>query len=407
MSRIASVKTILTTLGGFSSYSNYVLVKITTEDGAYGWGDASLAGRETASAAVVENHFTPLLIGREAHEIEDIWQMLYRGGYWRGGPVLMSALAGVDMALWDIKGKMAGLPVYQLLGGRCRDGAMAYAHAGGPTLADLTDSVRAKIDQGFKVVRCQGAGYGNAPGQDKEPREGAWAPHPEIVPFDTFEPGPYLRGTIAMFDHLRSEVGFDVDLCHDSHERLRPVEAAKLAHALEPHGLFFLEDLLKPEHPQSFRVIRAASTTPLAMGELYHSTEDCLPVISEQLIDFIRCDLAHAGGITEARRIAVIADAFAVRTAWHGPTDISPITHAANVHVDLSIPNFGVQEYSEHPPLVHEVISGEPLLRDGYLDVLDTPGLGVDVDEAAAEAHPYEVPFAPMGRLRDGTMHDW
>ena len=341
--KITEVRVIVTCPG-----RNYVLIKVMTDEpGLYGVGDATLNGRELAVATALEEHIAPLLIGRDPDRIEDTWQYLFRGTYWRGGPVLMTALAAVDMALWDIKGKRAGLPVYSLLGGKCREGALCYTHCGGSDFQQVEESVRRAMARGFKVIRCQVAipgcqgTYGATRARADEPgmAPGAARPHEEI-----WEPAPYLRTIPRLFAHLRETIGEEVELFHDVHERLTPIQAARLAKELEPFHLFFLEDPLRPEHKESFRVLRHHSTTPIAMGELYHNKWECLPVITEQLIDFIRCDLGHTGGITEGRKIAAIAEPYQVQTAWHGPGDIAPMTHAANVHLDLATPNFGVQE---------------------------------------------------------------
>ncbi len=397
--KINDVKVIVTCPG-----RNYVLLKIVTDEpGLYGVGDATLNGRELAVAAALQEHIAPLLIGRDPDRIEDIWQYIFRGTYWRGGPVLMTALAGVDMALWDIKGKRANLPVYSLLGGLCREGALCYTHAGGRDFAEVEDSVRQAAERGFKVVRaqvsipgCKGT-YGGT--------GGAFTGH--YPPEEIWEPAPYLRTIPRLFAHLRERLGEEIELFHDVHERLTPIQAARLAKELEPFHLFFLEDPLRPEHKESFRVLRHHSTTPIAMGELFHTRWECLPLITEQLIDFIRCDLGHIGGLTEARKIAAIAESYYVQTAWHGPGDIAPVTHAANVHLDVAIPNFGVQEMVFFPEAVHEVMPGAPECRQGALWPSEAPGLGCDIDEEAARKYPYSPAYLPTTRRADGSVHDW
>jgi mannonate dehydratase len=391
---------------------NYVLVKIlTSEPGLYGVGDATLNGRELAVATDLEKHLAPLLIGRDPEAIEDTWQYLYRGPYWRGGPIQMTALAGVDEALWDIKGKRAGMPVYQLLGGRTRVGALAYTHAFGNDFTEVEDAVRHAMERGFKVVRAQVAipglqgTYGTSA---KKPGEAAaGAPPADLPATELFEPGPYLRTVPKLFAHLRSALGEEVELLHDAHERLGPVEAARFAKDLEPYHLLYLEDLLRPEYKESFRLVRQHSTTPLAMGELFNTLWDCVDLIKEQLIDFIRCDLGHIGGITNARKVAALAEAFQVKTAWHGPGDIGPPTHAANVHVDISIPNFGVKEMVFFPEVTQEVVPGAPEFKDGYMMVRETPGLGTDVNEELAKKYPYQRAYLPTARRRDGSVQDW
>lgn len=408
--RITEVRVIVTCPG-----RNYVFVKVlTSEPGLHGVGDATLNGRELAVATALRDHIAPLLIGKDPDRIEDTWQELYRGTYWRGGPVLMTALAGVDLALWDIKGKRAGLPIYSLLGGRTREGALAYTHAGGRDSSEVEDGIRAAMARGFKALRAQVAvpqasgTYGV--GGRTEAASATW-PSPDGAPMPfverNWEPSAYLQVVPRLFEDLRSRLGEDVQLLHDVHERLNPVQAARLARELEPYHLFFLEDPLRPEHKESFRLVRHASSTPLAMGELFHSKYDCLPLITEQLIDFVRCDLGHIGGITEARKIAAIAEPYQVQTAWHGPGDVGPPTHAANVHLDCSVPNFGIQEMVFFPDAVHEICPGAPEFRDGYLVPSEAPGLGVDLDESAAAKYPYRRAYLPTVRRADGSVHDW
>jgi mannonate dehydratase len=406
--KITDVRVIVTCPG-----RNYVLVKIlTSEPGLYGVGDATLNGRELAVATDLEKHIAPLLIGRDPEAIEDIWQFLYRGPYWRGGPIQMTALTGVDLALWDIKGKRAGMPVYQLLGGRTRVGALAYTHASGNDFTEVEDAVRKAMERGFKVVRAQVAipGLQGTYGTSAKLKPGeaaAVAPAADLPATELFEPGPYLRTVPKLFAHLRSKLGDEVELLHDAHERLGPVEAARFAKDLEPYHLFYLEDLLRPEYKESFRLVRQHSTTPLAMGELFNTLWDCVDLIKEQLIDFIRCDLGHIGGITNARKVAALAEAFQVKTAWHGPADIGPPVHAANVHVDISIPNFGVQEMVFFPEVTQEVVPGAPEFKDGYMMVREAPGLGTDVNEELAKKYPYQRAYLPTARRRDGSVQDW
>jgi mannonate dehydratase len=402
--KITGVKVIVTCPG-----RNYVLVKIETDqDGLYGIGDATLNGRELAVAELLEKHLAPLLIGRDPDRIEDIWQFIFRGTYWRGGPVLMTALAGIDMALWDIKGKVADLPLYSLLGGKSRDKALCYVHVSGRDFEEVKDNALAAIEKGFKAIRVQVAIPGCEGTYGASPYTGTVHNGEKLPSVEVWEPRPYLKTIPKLFEYLRVELGDEIELLHDTHERLTPIEAAKLAKELEPHNLFFLEDLLRPEHKESFRLVRQSSTTPLAMGELFTTKWDCLPLISEQLIDYIRCDLAHIGGITEARKVAALAEYYHVKTAWHGPPDVAPPTHLANVHVDLAIPNFGIQEiWVDYPEEMDEVFTGRPIIEDGYLFVDDAPGLGCEINEEAAKKFPYERDYLPVVRRRDGSVYDW
>lgn len=400
--KITDIQVIVTCPG-----RNFVLVKILTDEpGLYGVGDATLNGRELAVAATINDHLKPLLLGKDPDQIEDIWQYIHRGSYWRGGPVLMSALAGIDIALWDIKGKRAGLPVYSLLGGKCRNGVLCYTHSSGLDFEAVTDSVHQNIEKGFKAVRAQVG----LKGEGLKGNYGLRYSHLYKSPFpeeQIWEPGPYLRTIPKLFEHLRLKFGEEIELLHDAHERCTPIEAGRLLRELEPYHLFYLEDPLRPEHKESFRRIRGYSTTPIAMGELFHSKWDCLPLITEQLVDYIRCTVTHIGGITEAKKIAAIGEPFHVKMAFQGPPDVSPIGHAANVHLDLSMPNFGIQEWPFHEEIVKEVITGGPFFENGYLKVHDTPGLGCDINEEAAKKYPYQRAYLPTCRRLDGSVQDW
>jgi mannonate dehydratase len=400
--KITDIKVIVT-----SPSRNFVLVKIfTDEPGLYGVGDATLNGRELAVAALINDHLKPLLIGKDPDQIEDIWQYIQRGSYWRNGPVLMTGLAGIDIALWDIKGKRAGLPLYSLLGGKCRNGVLCYTHSSGEDIAEATDSVADRIEKGFKVVRSQvgikGAGLKGSYGIRYSHLNRSGLPEEQV-----WEPGPYLRIIPKLFEHLRVTFGEEIELLHDAHERCTPIEAGRLLKELEPYHLFYLEDPIRPEHKESFRRFRNYSTTPIAMGELFSSKWDCLTLITEQLVDFVRCTVTHIGGITEAKKLAAIAEPYQVKMAFQGPPDISPIAHAANVHLDLAIPNFGVQEWTFHDDPVHEVISGAPVFVDGYLKVGDAPGLGCDINEKLAQKYPYRRAYLPTCRRMDGSVQDW
>lgn len=397
--KITEVRVYLT-----GSARNYVLVKILTDEPEiYGVGDGTVNGSEPVIAAALE-HLAPLIIGRDPSAIEDIWQTLYSATYWRGGIVYLAALAAIDLALWDIKGKVAGLPVYQLLGGACRDGVGVYGHAHGSTIESVEESARRLIEQGYKYVRVQlDGGYGGygGPGMVRHTAS-AVEGHRGV---DYFAPEPYLSSTPRLVEHLRSRLGQEINLLHDVHEQLLPIEAARLAKDLEPYRLFYLEDALRPEHIEGFDLIRRNSTTALAMGEIITGRAEWLPLFRRQLIDFIRIAPIHVGGITEARKICVMAEPYAIRSAFHGAMDISPIGQAAAVHLDKAIPNFGVQEWMDFPKQVREVITGGCEVRDGYTNPPEKPGLGVDINEEAARKYPYKKAYMPTVRRVDGTMH--
>ena len=403
MLKIVSAKVIVT-----SPSRNFVTLKIETSDGVTGLGDATLNGRELAVASYLNDHLIPCLIGRDAHAIEDTWQFFYRGAYWRRGPVTMAAIAAVDMALWDIKAKVAGLPLYQLLGGKCRDGAFVYTHANGNSIEETLDKAQHYIEQGYKYVRLQAgvpglkSTYGVAKGAE------AYEPADADIPSENiWSSEKYLRSVPPLFQAARDRFGWDVHLLHDVHHRLTPIEAARLGKDLEPYRLFWLEDTVVAENQANFRLIRQHTTTPLAVGEVFNSIWDCKQLIEEQLIDYIRATVTHAGGITHLRRIAALADLYNVRTGCHGPTDLSPVCMGAALHFDVSIPNFGVQEWMHHAPETDEVFPHGYHFRDGALHPGETPGLGVEIDEKLAAKYPYKRAYLPVNRLEDGSMTNW
>jgi L-alanine-DL-glutamate epimerase-like enolase superfamily enzyme len=479
--RIVSARVIVCSPG-----RNFVTLKIVTSSGLTGVGDATLNGREMAVVAYLRDHVVPALIGRDPAQIEDTWQYFYRGAYWRRGPVTMTALSAVDTALWDIKGKVAGLPVYQLLGGRSRSGVLVYGHASGPDIPGVLASVGALVDQGYQAVRVQSgipglsSVYGvpssvssppvpsapsasappfpsapsasappfpsapsasappfpsapsasappfpSAPSASAPPfpsAPSASAPSAPASPFASapYEPASspipatavwstpkYLAHVPSVFEAVRSSFGPGLRLLHDAHHRLSPLEAAQLGKALEPYALTWLEDPVRAEDQSAYRLIRQHTVTPLAVGEVFNSIWDCMSLISEHLIDYIRTSVVHAGGITHLRRIFDLAALYQVRSGSHGATDLSPVCMAAALHVDIAIPNFGLQEYMPHTPETDEVFPHGYHFADGYLHPSEEPGLGVDINEELAERYPYRPASLPVNRLEDGTLHDW
>ena len=387
---------------------NFVTVKITTDEGVHGLGDATLNGRELAVASYLEEHVFPCLVGKDPRNLEDIWQYLYRGAYWRRGPVTMTAIAAIDMALWDILGKLAGMPVYRLLGGKSRAGVMVYGHANGRDHAEAIDAVLQHQAEGYKAIRVQSG----VPGMDKVygvgQAKGFYEPAQKgLPPEETWETPLYLRHTPELFRKVREAAGWDVHLLHDAHHRLTPIEAARLCQDLEPYRLFWVEDPTPADNQESFRLIRQKSTTPIAVGEVFNSIWDAKDLIQEQLIDYIRSTIVHAGGISHLRRIADFAALYNVRTGFHGATDLSPVTMAAAVNFGLWVPNFGVQELMPHNALTNEVFPHNYRFEDGYLVMDEVPGLGVDIDEDLAAKYPYERAYLPVARLRDGAMWNW
>ena len=387
---------------------NFVTLKIETDEGISGIGDGTLNGRELAVAAYLTEHVIPCLIGRDAHQVEDIWQYLYRGAYWRGGPVTMAAIAAVDTALWDIKAKAAGLPLYQLLGGKSRSAVMVYGHANGRDLSETVEQVGKYIDMGYKAIRAQsgipgmqtayGIGRGTLfyePATKGLPEEQIWSTE------------KYLDFAPKVFEKLREVYGFGPHLLHDVHHRLTPIEAARLGKSLEPYRLFWMEDATPAENQEAFRLIRQHTVTPLAVGEIFNTLWECRDLIQNQLIDYIRATVVHAGGITHLRRIADLAALYQVRTGSHGATDNSPVCMGAALHFDLWVPNFGIQEYMRHTPETDAVFPHAYTFDKGFLYPGDVPGHGVEIDEALAAKYPYDPAYLPVCRLEDGTMWNW
>ena len=387
---------------------NFVTLKLVTEDGIYGLGDATVNGRELAVASYLNDHVVPLLIGRDARRIEDTWQYLYKGAYWRRGPVTMTAISAVDTALWDIKAKSLGVPLYQLLGGASRDSVLVYGHASGADIEDTVKAVAHYVELGYKAIRAQsgipglpstyGVGRGGMyyePAEKNAPPENLWSSE------------RYLDFVPQLFSRLRREFGPDLHLLHDVHHRLTPIEAARLGKQLEPYHLFWLEDPSPAELQERFRVIRQHTTTPIAVGEVFNSIYDCQRLIQEQLIDYIRTTVVHAGGISHLRKIASLAEMYQVRTGCHGATDLGPVCLAAALHFDLSVHNFGIQEYMRHTPETDKVFPHSYTFDKGQMHPGDSPGLGVDIDESLAAQFPYQRAYLPVNRKLDGTMHDW
>ena len=402
--KITEIKVIISSPG-----RNFVTVKIMTDEGLYGVGDATVNGRELAVAAYLTEHVCPILIGRDPQKIEDIWQYLYKGAYWRRGPITMAAISGIDIALWDIKAKAANMPLYQLLGGASRDKVLIYQHARGLTIEETVEGVIALREKGLEAIRAQVSIpglppiYGTGTNVDHttagmvqaRPVEEVWATH------------KYLPLIPKLFERLRDAVGWDLHLLHDTHHRLTPIEAARLGRDLEPYRLFWLEDPVPAELQEGFRLIRQHTTTPIALGEVFNTIWDCEKLISEQLIDYIRVTSVHAGGVTGLRRILDFASIYHVKSACHGPMDISPVAMGANVHVDRWVPNFGIQEFSGYLEATHEMFPHSWYQQGGYLYSGEAIGHGVDIDEKIAAKHPYVQAYLPVARGTDGTMGSW
>lgn len=401
--KITNAKVIVSSPG-----RNFVTLKIMTDEGVYGIGDGTLNGREKSVVSYLEDYVIPSLIGRDPHRIEDIWQYLYRGAYWRRGPVGMTAIAAVDTALWDIKAKVANMPLYQLLGGRSRDRIMVYTHANGADIDGTLRAVQKAREKGYKAIRVQcgipgiaktygvaKAGDSYEPADADLPSEESWATE------------KYLNFIPQLFEEIRKTVGDEVHLLHDVHHRLTPIEAGRLGKELEPFHLFWLEDPTPAENQESFRLIRQHTTTPIAVGEVFNSIHDCRELIQNQLIDYVRTSVVHSGGITHMRRIADLASLYQIKTGSHGATDLSPVCMGAALHFDYWVPNFGLQEHMPHSDQMLEVFPHAYRFDDGYFTPGGTPGHGVDIDEKLAAKYPYKRAMLPVNRLEDGTLWNW
>lgn len=390
---------------------NFVTVKVITDSGTYGLGDATVNGREMAVVTYLEEHVVPCLIGRDPNDIEDIWQYLYKGVYWRKGPITMAAVAAIDMALWDIKGKVANLPVYQLLGGRSRKGVTFYAHANGENIDDTLDKAQEHIDNGFKAIRLQSAIPGlkvtyGVLGDKKDYFE--LQGNRPLPPEEEWSTAKYFNSIVELFRKARERFGYDVHFTHDVHSRLTPIEAAKLGKLLEEFNLLFLEDAAIAENQESYKIIRHHTTTPLAIGETYNTIWDCKDLIQNQYIDYIRVAATHAGGITALRRITDFASIYNVKTAPHGAPDLSPVCFAAHMHLNIWAPNFGIQEFVGFGnEQLNSIFKHNFTVENGMGIMSEAPGLGIEFNEEAAAKYPYKRSYLPVSRLEDGTVWNW
>ena len=394
---------------------NLAVVKVeTSQPGLYGLGCATFSYRYLTVKHLIETYLEPLLKGCSVEDIEELWQLMHQNGYWRNGPVENNAISGIDMALWDIKGKMAGMPLYQLFGGKVREAVAVYRHAEGRDIEELCDNIRRFQAMGITAIRCQCGGYGGD-GYGRAPSTAPAGARPGVY----LDSQKYIRDTVRLFEGIRTRLGDEIQLIHDVHERIAPAEAVQLASELEPYHLFFLEDPVPLEQLGWLRRIRERSSTPIAIGELFNNPSEWRVLITERLIDYIRVHISQIGGLTPARKLQIFAEQFGVRTAWHGPGDMSPVAHAANVHIDLAASNFGIQEWSgiEPPNFVIqelrkqegallEVFDGLPEFRDGYVYPNNRPGLGVDINEEIARRYPCVdgVTVWTQTRKRDGSL---
>lgn len=407
---ITNVKAIATCPYGIE----LIVVKVeTSEPGLYGLGCATFRQRAHAVVAAINSYLNDFCKGRDVDNIEDIWQATYQSSYWRNGPVLNNALSGLDQALWDIKGKRANMPVYQLLGGKCRFGVDCYAHASGNSPQEVADSAQGFIEKGFRHVRIQMGGYGATQllggyGDQKTVKDPDFKQHKYGMPDDNYmDSVVYTKSVLDMFAAVRKQCGEKVELLHDIHERIQPMEAIRLIKGLEEYRPFFIEDPFSPENNRYFPLLREQTAVPIAMGELFNNSHEWVDPMKDQWFDFIRIHISQIGGITPAMKVARLGEAFNVRTAWHGPGDVSPVGHAANAHIDFAIWNFGIQESVHFSDRLKEIFPGSPWVEDGYMYVNEAPGLGVDINEK--EAAKYPLPAVQMNnwtqvRKNDGTI---
>jgi mannonate dehydratase len=400
--KIKNIKAIATAPQG----SNLIVVKVeTTEPGLYGLGCATFTQRAFAVVTAVEKYLNELLVGKDVDMIEDTWNAVYVSSYWRNGPVLNNALSGLDQALWDIKGKRANMPVYQLLGGKSRFAVPCYTHASGRTPEAVADHVEEIMGRGFKYIRIQQGGYGAVGADGAAPSEPDFKAQKFGGETDNYmNEAMYLKSVPKMFEVVRKRIGDEIELLHDIHERVQPMDAINMIKRLEDYHPFFIEDPFSPENMEWFKQLRMTTSVPIAMGELFNNINEFkLPMVN-QWFDFIRVHVSQIGGITPAMKIARLGEWFNIRTAWHGPGDVSPVGHAANAHMDLVVWNFGIQEAVSFNEKMLEVFSGCPTMKDGYMYVNEAPGLGVDINEKAAAKYPIFTKSNWQVRKRDGTL---
>ncbi len=397
--KIKNVKVIATAPAG----SNLIVVKVeTTEPGLYGLGCATFTQRAAAVVTAIDSYMNDFCVGKDVDNIEDMWQSFYVSSYWRNGPVLNNALSGLDQALWDIKGKRANMPLYQLLGGKVRFAIPCYAHAGGNDPSAVSESVKKFIDEGFKHVRIQQGGYGAVGAvEDKPDFKAAGFGYPED---NYMNVQTYLKSVPKLFDAVRKSCGDNVELLHDVHERVQPMDVINMCRRLEEYSPFFIEDPLSPENTGWWKQLRASTTVPFAMGELFNNVNEFLDPVVNHYFDYIRCHVSQIGGITPALKVANMCEFFNVKTAWHGPGDVSPIGHAAQAHIDLSIWNFGIQERGYFSDKLKSVFPGCPTMDNGYMSINDSPGIGVDVNEKEAAKYPISTKSNWQVRKGDGTI---
>jgi mannonate dehydratase len=396
--KITNVKAIGTAPSG----SNLIVVKVeTSEPGLYGLGCATFTQRAFAVITAVEKYLQDFCVGKDVDNIEDMWQSCFVSSYWRNGPVLNNAISGLDQALWDIKGKRANMPVYQLLGGKCRFAIPCYSHASGNTPEEAADNVSKFMEEGYKYIRIQQGGYGGAGiSGDPDFKKAGFGRETDQY----MDQGRYIRSVPKLFEVVRKQCGEEIELLHDIHERLDPIDAINVVKSTEPYRPFFIEDPFSPEQMEWFKELRNITSVPISMGELFNNINEFKEPMVNRLFDYIRIHISQIGGITPAMKVARLGEFYGIKTAWHGPGDVSPVGHAANAHIDFAVWNFGIQEAARISDLSREIFPGSPTLKDGYMYVNEVPGLGVDIDEKLAAKYPMHTRSNWTVRKHDGTI---
>jgi mannonate dehydratase len=397
--KITKIKAIATCPEGI----NLIVVKVeTSEPGLYGLGCATFTQRAAVVVTAINSYLNEFAVGKDVDNIEDMWNSFYVSSYWRNGPVLNNVISGLDEALWDIKGKRANMPVYQLLGGKSRFAVDCYEHASGNTPEAVAESCTKYMEQGFRHVRIQQGGYGGTGATVQKPdfRKAGYGYENDVY----MNERAYLKSVPKMFETVRKICGEDVELIHDMHERVQPIDAINMIKSLEAYHPYFIEDPFSPENMEWFKQLRISTPVPIAMGELFNNVNEFkLPMVN-QWFDFIRVHVSQIGGITPAMKVARLGEYFNIKTAFHGPGDVSPVGHAAHAHVDLTVWNFGIQEAVHFSDKLKTIFSGCPTMDNGYMSVNEVPGLGVDVDEKEAAKYPITTKSNWQVRKGDGTI---
>jgi galactonate dehydratase len=374
---------------------NYTFVKIYTDEGLTGLGEAGINGKELAVKGLVDT-YRPVLVGMDPSRIEHIWQTLWRGQFFRGGHVHSSVVAAIDIALWDLRGKTLGVPVYDLFGGRTRDYVSCYCHVqrggkpgDGPRsgIETMVAYAKEQVAAGWGFVR-----FGHAEG-DQQERDGI------------LEQSRALRWTVDAFGSLRDALGPDIEICVDVHQRATPAFAVQLARELVPFRPFFVEDPVRAENVNQFASLRAQMEVPIATGEQLASKWEWRELIERDLIDYCRVDLCICGGLTESRKVAAWCETHYIEQVPHNP--LGPVSTAACLHFDLSTPLVAVQELTWRPGVLGDIVQTDMTLEGGKLYSGGSPGLGVELDEEAALAQPFQLPGLRILHREDGSVSDW